>query len=138
MILYLSGESHATKNAIFVPMERMIETLPLWANGCGFSVILPRPVKSLRVACRANEWFSTDEVCRIAGDCDRDAAAGSTSAMAIDFMQPGQSTAPHFNRDGRKYPGGRLFRFALCRVQRPSMRLQAIGQGFCFDGLYRR
>lgn len=74
--LQLSGESHATKNTIFVPMERMIELFAALGErlrnfGCNSTT---REVAL--AACRANDWFSPDEVCR------------ALQAIATEMLQP--------------------------------------------------
>ena len=64
------------KNAIFVPMERMIELFTALGERLRLFGNTSATREVATVACRANEWFSTDEVCR------------ALQAIATEMLQP--------------------------------------------------
>ena len=74
--LHLSGEIHATKNTIFVPMERIIElfaTLGERLRCFGDDSVTHEVALA---ACNENDWFSPHEVCR------------ALQAIATEMLQP--------------------------------------------------
>jgi len=73
---HVSGESRATKNAIFATMERMIELFVALGDRLRHFGGDPETRKVALAACQANEWLSVDEIGR------------ALRALATDMLQP--------------------------------------------------